>query len=275
MKQKINHNGHCLHCGKESKTPFCNRQCYRGYIKGLPNKDYEKQQRDSLSDRVVKRTIYIGGRGKIKYNQITPEMIIEKRKDILALRFKKENHLLKKDSIIKGPYKCKCSVCGIDFISKQSKSNKCSPDCANKQLLERMRVKYKHTRKAQEPFECKECGEIHQPEYGDKRSTFCSKRCSNRHARREHKKRAEQNGVFYEYVNPRKVFKRDGWRCQICKKKLNPKNRGALCDDAPELDHIIPWSQGGEHSYRNTQCACRKCNREKGGLERGQLRLFG
>ena len=30
-----------------------------------------------------------------------------------------------------------------------------------------------------------------------------------------------------------------------------------------------------EGSYRNTQCSCRKCNREKGAQAVGQLRLFG
>jgi len=33
MKEKANHNGHCLYCGKESKQPFCNRECYRAYVK--------------------------------------------------------------------------------------------------------------------------------------------------------------------------------------------------------------------------------------------------
>ena len=30
-----------------------------------------------------------------------------------------------------------------------------------------------------------------------------------------------------------------------------------------ELNNL-PWAQGGEHSYNNTQLACRKCNVEKG-----------
>jgi 5-methylcytosine-specific restriction endonuclease McrA len=34
-------------------------------------------------------------------------------------------------------------------------------------------------------------------------------------------------------------------------------------------------SVGGEHSYLNTQCACRQCNQEKGNRGGGQLRLFG
>lgn len=31
-----------------------------------------------------------------------------------------------------------------------------------------------------------------------------------------------------------------------------------------ELDHIIPWSRGGDHSVENLVVACRPCNRSKG-----------
>ncbi len=47
---------------------------------------------------------------------------------------------------------------------------------------------------------------------------------------------------------------------------------------AGTIDHIIPLSQGGEHSYKNTQLACFECNCKKGdrGIPGGeQLRTFG
>ncbi|MEN6507406.1 MAG: hypothetical protein ABFD63_01225 [Smithella sp.] len=90
MNSKADHKGFCLYCGKESKQPFCNRQCYRDYVRSLPQKDYEKQQRDLLTDRIVKRNIYNGSKGIIKYSQITPEMITEKRAQILNWRKRKE-----------------------------------------------------------------------------------------------------------------------------------------------------------------------------------------
>jgi 5-methylcytosine-specific restriction endonuclease McrA len=43
----------------------------------------------------------------------------------------------------------------------------------------------------------------------------------------------------------------------------------------PTLDHIIPISKGGEHSYKNVQCAHRQCNVTKNNKMEGQLRLFG
>lgn len=179
----------------------------------------------------------------------------------------------------------RCRICGKEMSAY---AVYCSDECRKKKArddyyanhrhnLELARLRHLRTWQQREPFECKECGKIHQPAYGDTSSVFCSPKCAARYQRRwrDNKKRAEANGVYYEYVNPLKVFKRDGWRCQLCGKKLNPKHRGKIRDDAPELDHIIPWAKGGEHSYRNTQCACRKCNMEKGARELGQLRLFG
>lgn len=275
MKQKINHNGHCLHCGKESKTPFCNRQCYRDYIKGTySKKEYEKQQRDSLSDRVVKRTIYIVGKGKIKYNQITPEMIIEKRAQILAHRARTAIHSPKQPKATKY-----CKICGKVLTNRRDMycSNECRKIKANKHSLELNKAKMMH--KTTKVRLCKECNKPFVSEYGNKRRTFCSIECSDRYADRckcrNAKKRAKKYGCEYEYINPIKVFVRDGWRCQLCGKQLSKKNRGTIKDNAPELDHIIPISKGGGHLYINTQCACRKCNSDKGNQDRGQIRLFG
>jgi 5-methylcytosine-specific restriction endonuclease McrA len=52
-------------------------------------------------------------------------------------------------------------------------------------------------------------------------------------------------------LNRRGVFARDGHRCQYC---------GA---PAESLDHVIPKSRGGEHSWDNVVAACRPCNVRK------------
>ncbi len=49
----------------------------------------------------------------------------------------------------------------------------------------------------------------------------------------------------------RGVFARDGWVCQYC---------GA---PAENLDHVVPRSKGGEHSWENVVAACRRCNARK------------
>jgi 5-methylcytosine-specific restriction endonuclease McrA len=81
-------------------------------------------------------------------------------------------------------------------------------------------------------------------------------------------------GATVELVDPIKVFERDGWRCQLCMRKTPARLRGSYDPRAPELDHIVPISKGGAHSYINTQCACRECNGKKLDRPLGQLRLI-
>lgn len=115
---------------------------------------------------------------------------------------------------------------------------------------------------------------------------LCSKACAKRRIRRTqiaNGNRAAQRkagklrlkGVTVETVNPLVVLDRDRWTCQLCGVRTPKKLRGSFDDRAPEVDHIIPIAQGGEHSYRNTHCACRRCNLAKSSTARGQMRLFG
>jgi 5-methylcytosine-specific restriction endonuclease McrA len=52
-------------------------------------------------------------------------------------------------------------------------------------------------------------------------------------------------------VNRRTVFARDGSRCQYC---------GAAAEN---LDHVVPRSRGGQHTWENVVAACRRCNARK------------
>ena len=52
-------------------------------------------------------------------------------------------------------------------------------------------------------------------------------------------------------LNRRAVFARDGHRCQYC---------GAAAEN---IDHVIPRSRGGLHSWENVVASCRPCNARK------------
>lgn len=52
-------------------------------------------------------------------------------------------------------------------------------------------------------------------------------------------------------LNRRAVFARDGNRCQYC---------GAAAEN---LDHVVPRSKGGTHTWDNVVAACRPCNTRK------------
>jgi HNH endonuclease len=95
--------------------------------------------------------------------------------------------------------------------------------------------------------------------------------CTKARWRETHYERAERYGVPFNVVNPRLVFERDKYRCQICGRKTTGK---APNPRSPSLDHIIPMSCGGAHSMDNLQCACLTCNARKGArAANDQLRL--
>jgi 5-methylcytosine-specific restriction endonuclease McrA len=52
-------------------------------------------------------------------------------------------------------------------------------------------------------------------------------------------------------LNRRSVFARDGHRCQYCD------------GPAESIDHVVPRSRGGGHTWDNVVAACRPCNVRK------------
>jgi 5-methylcytosine-specific restriction endonuclease McrA len=68
--------------------------------------------------------------------------------------------------------------------------------------------------------------------------------------------RARKAGAFVEAVEPLVVLERADGVCGICGGDVDPLKY--------EIDHIVPLSRGGEHSYRNVQPAHPRCNRTKG-----------
>ena len=123
---------------------------------------------------------------------------------------------------------------------------------------------------------CDVCGDEFTQERRWQRT--CSEECAAA-AERKHRRiaksrrRAMIRGREHEAIDPIKVFERDGWRCQLCQRKLRPEDRGTYKPRAPELDHVRSLAEGGTHTWGNVQCACRACNLAKGATSAGQLGL--
>jgi len=170
-------------------------------------------------------------------------------------------------------YKGCCKWCSARF---DGRGGYCGSKCRKAAACYKARLsaEAKHDKL---PRECVECGTEFVPEYADKRRQYCSQRCCARSARRTAKamRRAREASSRVERVVAKKVFDRDGWRCRLCGVKTPRNLKGTTKPNAPELDHIVPLSAGGEHSYRNTQCLCRLCNHSKAAGPGGQLLLFG
>jgi 5-methylcytosine-specific restriction endonuclease McrA len=61
----------------------------------------------------------------------------------------------------------------------------------------------------------------------------------------------------------REVFIRDSYTCQYC-----GRQQGDLT-----IDHVIPRSRGGQHTWDNLVSACKTCNHRKGGKSLGEARM--
>lgn len=108
-----------------------------------------------------------------------------------------------------------------------------------------------------------------------RRRRFCSDGCK---VAWEEARQALRRGVMaVELVDRAEVFERDGWKCQLCRKRVDP----VLAHPDPlsaSLDHVVPIVDGGEHTMANVQLAHLRCNLSKNRrpMPQGeQLRLVG
>lgn len=172
-----------------------------------------------------------------------------------------------------------CEQCGKSFESPRRKRF-CASGCA-KTAGNRRRGADHSAR------QCKRCQKsfASTPDTRGRRALFCSKVCTKRHARatapsyraRNHQSRARHFGVTYESFPLSYIFQRDGWRCGICRKAINPKLKFPH-PMSKSIDHIVPFARGGGHTKDNVQAAHLQCNslKQDNTTERGeQLMLFG
>ena len=110
------------------------------------------------------------------------------------------------------------------------------------------------------------------------KSVYCSDTCSEQ-ARRKRlgmlakRREVAKRGVYAEMIDPFVVGERDKWTCQLCGIRTPLRLRSTRHPSAPEVDHILPLSRGGEHTYANVQIACKRCNMAKGATPLGQSRM--
>lgn len=62
----------------------------------------------------------------------------------------------------------------------------------------------------------------------------------------------------------RAVWRRDGQRCVYCGSVAGPFH----------LDHVMPWSRGGQHTVENMVVACQPCNSAKSDMTPAEWRGY-
>jgi 5-methylcytosine-specific restriction endonuclease McrA len=248
---------------KVEGTTYCSADCARRVRRGSkPRQMWPLKCRECTAsfESLNEKAMYCGNRCKTAaWVRANPQRHAELRD---------QERRAPKVRLVSRVYAGHCRTCAGAFVSR-SKRPYCSEGCRpNKSVLPECKT-------------CRVCANTFKPiSTGGSPGEFCSDECRTIKKRAIHRvhrlrRKAKQRGVTVESVDPFKVFDRDRWRCQLCGVKTPKAKRGTYEHDAPELDHIIPLARGGEHSYRNTQCACRRCNGAKADEPRGQLLLIG
>lgn len=165
---------------------------------------------------------------------------------------------------------CKCEQCEKLFTRKGTVVKRfCSTECGRE--FRRLESIGKKKDRMDREYKCKSCGRL----FINKAPGKC-KRCAEASRKmikkaQEKKRRAALRTVAIQPVIDIKVFARDKWICCQCGCKVQKVN--IYSDNAAELDHIVPVSLGGPHSYSNVQTLCRRCNQQKSNNYNGQLIL--
>lgn len=199
------------------------------------------------------------------------------------------------DSACEREYNTKeCKGCGKKIV--KGFSDFCSNNCENEyeerkrlEVLEKLRVsrieKYK-----QKTVTCKYCGVTFKTKY-KKSHVFCSDECrkkqKNVYSQKSDKKRGKklmENGEYDSSITLPKVYKKYKGICYICGERCNYNDCATTKegffiakDKYPSIEHIIPVSKGGTHTWGNIGLACMECNSKKGNgyieSENGQLSI--
>lgn len=148
-----------------------------------------------------------------------------------------------------------CRHCGKRFFKTTHDKRFCTKRCSQKNLYLRNKEKNKRIRK------CEECYEEFMTT--DSRMRCCSKSCSNkrnwRNAYLTRRKRVQLNGDVDSDISVEGIMKRDGTDCYLCGEEVD--NEVHYTERTyPTIEHVIPISKGGTHTWGNVKLAHRHCN---------------
>ena len=102
---------------------------------------------------------------------------------------------------------------------------------------------------------------------------YCSQKCSakaNESLKDARRRKRIKNGLVDKDINLERLYKKHDGVCAICGGKCDwddHQYRGRyfiVGKNYPSIDHIIPLSRGGVHSWENVQLAHFGCNSRKG-----------
>ena len=220
---------------------------------------------------------------------VAPQLNKNSESDVARKIKEKSNGFLEYVSgytIKEKPVKVRCVVCGGEFErtfhNLTTKGGVTCPHCVkaesekNKQVKALNKTIQEQKKKAERLSRsqlismrvCVECGELFIPK--SKSNIRCSSACTRRAFNRNADARLNENNVVDKDITLTKLYKRDKGVCYLCGRKCNwndyvTRSNGVVVagDSYPSVEHVIPLSKGGLHSWNNVMLACRGCNTKK------------
>ena len=172
----------------------------------------------------------------------------------------------------------RCTICKTELERTYhhlttSNRNAC-PECIKRNKAKETEQKERNKqRKKAERFNrselltmkvCVECGSLFIPRNNN--NIRCSVQCIRRSTNRGPDKRLNHSNVVDKDITLTKLFVRDNGTCWLCGKKCDWQDQtqnenGIVCgNNYPSIDHVLPLSKGGLHSWDNVRLAHRHCN---------------
>ena len=82
--------------------------------------------------------------------------------------------------------------------------------------------------------------------------------------------------VVEKGISKKSLKKKFGTKCYYCEKEMdfNVAEGRKFNRDMATIEHLIPLSKGGEHTFENTVLACRFCNLKKNAKSESEFKEF-
>ena len=186
----------------------------------------------------------------------------------LKIDLAREGAIKEIESIDIGLEELPCRQCGVFFYDNLSKHFGikvlyCSVSCEAASVLD-----------------CVQCGLEYEVGRGPARirfvrlGGFCSAEClsdfkslqnaDNRYRYSMKQTALKFNAKFDDTITRREVFSRGEGICYICGQQTHYENSEEWSPLLATVDHVIPWTRGGEHTWENVKLCCFRCNLVKG-----------
>ena len=196
-------------------------------------------------------------------------------------------------------YERECEICGTAFSTTRPQKVTCSTECSkkrkNKKRHERMTKADRHKHYVRTRYGSEEARQAYLKEVeakkeqarqqrakekearkisgtccvcGEPFETFnpaqktCSKKCSRKYANAKKDRRIPKEQRIDKDITLEALYRRDSGVCYLCGKKCdwNDKAGNVVGPLYPSIDHVVPVSKGGFHSWDNVLLAHFECN---------------